>query len=131
MQDQTYFIGSVPHHDLPSYYAAADVFVQASHYESFGLVGLEALACGRPVVSTPVGVMATLSRSQRPGIVIADGSPAGLAAGVATAVDRAADWPTPVIRQTAKAYSWTQAAAAALEAYRTAMQADAVPYSWR
>lgn len=131
VQDQTYFIGSVPHHDLPSYYAAADVFVQASHYESFGLVGLEALACGRPVVSTPVGVMATLSRRQRPGIVIADGSPAGLAAGVATAVDRAADWPTPVIRQTAKAYSWTQAAAAALEAYRTAMQADAVPYSRR
>ena len=125
VQDQVHFYGSVAHRDLPSYYAAADIFVQASHYESFGLVGLEALACGRPVVSTPVGLMAVLSRRQRPGIVVADGSPAALAAGIVTAAAREADWPAPVIRQTATDFSWSDAASAALTAYRAAMQAEA------
>ncbi|MBR9987344.1 MAG: glycosyltransferase [Desulfosarcina sp.] len=125
VQEWVTFCGSVAHRDLPVYYAAADVFVQASHYESFGLVGLEALACGRPVVSTPVGLMAVLSRSQRPGIVVADGSPAELAAGILTAAARTADWPAPVIRQTATAFRWSDAASAALTAYRAAMQAEA------
>ena len=37
------------------YYSAADVLVVPSHYESFGLAAVEALACGTPVVATPVG----------------------------------------------------------------------------
>ncbi len=125
VQERVTFCGSVAHRDLPAYYAAADIVVMASHYESFGLVGLEALACGRPVVSTPVGVMAELARMQRPGIVTAEGSPAALAAGITIAGDRAPDWPAHIIRQSVRDYSWTNAAAAALAAYRAAMHADA------
>ena len=121
IQARVHFRGSVPHRDLPLYYAAADAFVTASHYESFGLVGLEALACGRPVVSTPVGVMAALVRKPRPGIVIADGSPSALAAGISAAMDRAPAWPAGVIRQTVHAYSWATAASAAIEAYRAVL----------
>lgn len=123
IQAWVHFCGSVPHRDLPYYYTATDVFVQASHYESFGLVGLEALACGRPVVSTPVGVMAVLARKHSPGIFIADGSPAALAAGIAIAGARVPDWPAPIVRQTAMDYSWNHAASAALEAYRAVIQA--------
>ena len=49
------FTGSVNQSELGRYYSAADVFVLPSHYESFGLVALEAMACGTPVVAARVG----------------------------------------------------------------------------
>lgn len=124
VQDWVTFCGSVAHRNLPAYYAAADMVVLASHYESFGLVGIEALACGRSVVSTAVGVLAELARMRRPGIITTDGSPAALAAGIAAAKDRVPDWPAHTIRQSVRDYSWTQSAAAALVAYRAAIKAD-------
>ena len=49
------FEGAVPHDALPAYYCAADVCVVPSYYESFGLVAVEAMACGTPVVASRVG----------------------------------------------------------------------------
>jgi D-inositol-3-phosphate glycosyltransferase len=49
------FIGAVDHDKLPLFYNAADVCVVPSHYESFGLVAVEAMACGVPVVASRVG----------------------------------------------------------------------------
>ena len=49
------FTGAVPHEDLPAWYSAADVCVVPSYYESFGLVAVEAMACGTPVVASRVG----------------------------------------------------------------------------
>jgi D-inositol-3-phosphate glycosyltransferase len=49
------FLDAIPHADLPLYYNAADVCVVPSYYESFGLVALEAMACGIPVVASRVG----------------------------------------------------------------------------
>jgi D-inositol-3-phosphate glycosyltransferase len=49
------FIGSRPQAQLPLLYSAADVVAVPSHYESFGLVALEAQACGTPVVASKVG----------------------------------------------------------------------------
>ena len=49
------FTGAVPHDELPLYYSAADVCVVPSYYESFGLVAVEAMACGTPVVASRVG----------------------------------------------------------------------------
>ena len=49
------FMGSQPHQMLPFYYAASDVVVMPSVYESFGLVVLEALACGATVLASAVG----------------------------------------------------------------------------
>ncbi len=49
------FVGAVPHDELPVYYSAADVCVVPSYYESFGLVAVEAMACGTPVVASRVG----------------------------------------------------------------------------
>ncbi|MFN0144865.1 MAG: glycosyltransferase [Dehalococcoidia bacterium] len=49
------FEGAVAHDLLPTYYSAADVCVVPSYYESFGLVAVEAMACGTPVVASRVG----------------------------------------------------------------------------
>jgi D-inositol-3-phosphate glycosyltransferase len=51
----TEFVGMVGHDRLPLYYTAADVCVIPSHYEPFGLVAIEAMACGTPVVASAVG----------------------------------------------------------------------------
>ena len=49
------FVGPVPHDRLPAYYNAADVTVVPSYYESFGLVAVESMACGTPVIASRVG----------------------------------------------------------------------------
>ncbi|MEX2245795.1 MAG: glycosyltransferase, partial [Dehalococcoidia bacterium] len=49
------FVGAVAHDELPLYYNAADVCVVPSYYESFGMVAVEAMACGTPVVASRVG----------------------------------------------------------------------------
>ena len=53
--DRTEFLGRLDHTQLPTYYAAADVCVVPSHYEPFGLVAIEAMASGTPVVASDVG----------------------------------------------------------------------------
>ncbi len=60
LEDQIDFVGQVDHNELPLYYSAADVCVVPSYYESFGLVALEAMACGIPVVAARVGGLSTI-----------------------------------------------------------------------
>ena len=55
LADIVAFVGAVPQVELPLYYNAADIFVMPSYFESFGLVALEAMACGLPVIATRVG----------------------------------------------------------------------------
>jgi glycosyltransferase involved in cell wall biosynthesis len=55
MRECTIFPGRLGDNDLPVYYAAADVCVVPSHYEPFGLVAIEAMASGTPVVASDVG----------------------------------------------------------------------------
>jgi D-inositol-3-phosphate glycosyltransferase len=55
LESQTHFVGQISHDRLPLYYRAADVCVVPSHYEPFGLVAIEAMGCGTPVVASDVG----------------------------------------------------------------------------
>ncbi|OYQ62553.1 glycoside hydrolase [Pseudanabaena sp. SR411] len=55
LTDYTLFAGRIGHDILPLYYTAADVCVIPSYYEPFGLVAIEAMACGVPVVASNVG----------------------------------------------------------------------------
>ena len=55
LQDAVSFVGAVKQAELPTYYSAADILVMPSYYESFGLVALEAMACGLPIIASRVG----------------------------------------------------------------------------
>jgi D-inositol-3-phosphate glycosyltransferase len=64
------FLGRRDQDKLPYYYSAADVLVMPSHYESFGMVALEAMACGTPVIASEVGGLAYLVRDGETGFTI-------------------------------------------------------------
>ena len=64
------FLGVRDQDKLPYYYSAAEVVVMPSHYESFGMVALEAMACGTPVIASEVGGLAYLVRDGETGFTI-------------------------------------------------------------
>jgi len=64
------FLGRRDQDKLPYYYSAAEVVVMPSHYESFGMVALEAMACGTPVIASEVGGLAYLVRDGETGFTI-------------------------------------------------------------
>ncbi len=64
------FLGKQDQQMLPYYYSASEIVVMPSHYESFGMVALEAMACGTPVVASQVGGLAFLVRDGETGFVV-------------------------------------------------------------
>jgi len=79
LTDRIEFVPPVPHHLLSSHYRAADVVVVPSRSESFGLVALEAAACGIPVVASSVGGLRTLVDHDRTGFLVDSREPGAFA----------------------------------------------------
>ncbi len=67
IEDVVTFLGARSHRTLPFYYSAAEAVVMPSHHESFGMVALEAMACGTPVIASEVGGLAHLVRDGETG----------------------------------------------------------------
>lgn len=70
VDDLVTFVGAVDHEELPDYYRAADVVVMPSFSESFGLVAVEAMASGVPVVVSRVGGLASTVADGRTGYLV-------------------------------------------------------------
>ncbi len=113
LEERVRFVEPQPHHILSSYYRAADVVVVPSRSESFGLVALEAAACGIPVVASGVGGLLSLIDDGRTGTLVADRSPHAFAAAIdellADPLRRAEMGAAAVER--ARRYTWSFAAA--------------------
>lgn len=85
--DRVHFVEPKPHHLLSSYYRAADVVVVPSRSESFGLVALEAAACGVPVVATAVGGLLNVVHDGVTGHLVEGRDPARFARAIAQLLD--------------------------------------------
>lgn len=79
VEDLVTFLGKRGQDTLPYYYSAAEAVVVPSHYESFGMVALEAMACGTPVVASQVGGLAFLVQDGLTGFTVPVDDPAALA----------------------------------------------------
>jgi D-inositol-3-phosphate glycosyltransferase len=80
IHDLVTFLGAKDQDLLPNYYAAAEVVVMPSHYESFGMVALEAMAMGTPVIASEVGGLAHLVKHGVTGYHVPSRDPEALAA---------------------------------------------------
>ena len=81
------FVPAEPHDHLATYYRAADACLVPSRSESFGLVALEAAACGTPVVAAAVGGLRSLVEHARTGFLVEGRDPAAYAAYVGEILD--------------------------------------------
>jgi D-inositol-3-phosphate glycosyltransferase len=78
LTDLVTFLGKRGQDTLPYYYSAAEAVVVPSHYESFGMVALEAMACGTPVVASQVGGLAFLVQDGITGFTVPVDDPQAL-----------------------------------------------------
>ena len=114
------FLGLIKHKELPHFYSAADVCVIPSYYESFGLVALESIACGTPVVATNVGDLKSIIRQGETGYVVMDNAPHHLAEKIALLLSK----PSPdmksalSIRESVTGFSWSNIAQAIIQECR-------------
>ncbi len=113
LHEQVRFVEPQPHHILSTYYRAADVVLVPSRSESFGLVALEAAACGIPVVASAVGGLLSLVDDGRTGRLVEGRNPDDYARAIAEILDdrelhRAM---SAAAVERAKRYTWGFAAA--------------------
>jgi D-inositol-3-phosphate glycosyltransferase len=111
--DRIRFTDPQPHHLLSTYYRAADVVLVPSRSESFGLVALEAAACGTPVVAAAVGGLRTLVEHGRTGFLVEGRDPQVFAAYTEQILDNPAlgrELAATAARR-ARNFTWSTAAA--------------------
>jgi alpha-1,6-mannosyltransferase len=121
-------------HTLAEYFAAADAFVHAGVHETFGLVILEALACGRPVVAPRAGAIPELLDESVGQLVEVGIDTAGaareLAAGIAALYDRDIEALGEAARRhVLDNYSWTKVLQGLMARYQAATSAGRLPAS--
>lgn len=116
-----------PRDELFRWYCVSDVVGVPSHNESFGLVALEAQACGRPVVATDVGGLRHAVDDGATGLLVPGHDPAEWAKAIGSILDdpEAARWLGATGAVHAATFSWSNTAASTLRAYAAAQRAYA------
>lgn len=117
------FVGRVSHELLNEYYCNADAVVIPSLYESYGLVALEALSCGTPVIGSNVGVLPEVVADGM-GALVSDITAENLASEITrVCIDKTvAILPRTEIRKKMENYSWSNTASALLHFYAMMIQ---------
>lgn len=126
IQDKVLFLGSKVQSELCRYYSAADAVVVPSLYESFGLVVVEALACGTPVLVSRVGKMTNLVQEGKSGFSFEPNDPMSLAEVIVQFYLNKADlWEKEHIREhVINKFSWSKTALETSKVLQTLIGGD-------
>ena len=106
LQERVFFMGNIQQHELPGYYACANLLVLASSREGMPNVLLEALACGTPVVATNVGGSPEVITSIDAGELIAKRTIESIAISITAVLSR--KLPPASVRKLAELFSWSK-----------------------
>jgi len=121
--DHVRFLGFISDWELADLMVAADVLVVPSVYEPFGIVALEGMAAGTPVVATNIGGLSEIIEHDKTGVLVYPRNPESIAWGVNRVLSdrKYADW---LVRNARKkvleAYSWEEIAKRTVEVYESA-----------
>jgi D-inositol-3-phosphate glycosyltransferase len=118
---QVHFVGAVPHGRVPALYRQADVCVVPSRHESFGLVALEAMASGLPVIATRTGGLQVTVLDEVTGFLVPPDEPGKMAQRLLTL------WSSPALRtamglrgaRAAEHFAWPEVAGRMLCLYQS------------
>lgn len=124
IEDSVAFHGLAEQEILPYFYSAADLCIIPSYYESFGMVALESLACGTPVVATKVGCIESVIQQGETGYAVMDNAPHRLADMIALFLSQPGERRTSpeTIRASITRFSWSNIADAIIGEYRAVMR---------
>jgi glycosyltransferase involved in cell wall biosynthesis len=121
--DRVRLIGQVARADMPALLRSADLVVCSPWYEPFGIVPLEAMACGVPVVASAVGGMLDTVVDSVTGALVPPRDPATLAEVIGTLLaspSRRADLARAGLQRVRSRYSWNRVAADTAAVYQQA-----------
>jgi teichuronic acid biosynthesis glycosyltransferase TuaC len=120
--DRIRLVGQVPHADLPRYYGAADLLVLASQREGWANVLLESMACGTPVVASPIPGNPEVVKERAAGLIMPERTARGI---VVSVQDLATDPPgRAATRAYAERFSWASTSQGQLDLFRTILNRD-------
>ena len=104
--DRVEFLPGIPQEKLKMYYGAADALILASSREGWANVLLEAMACGTPVIATPVGGNLEVVASVDAGVLLPERSASAISAGVKALLNRNID--RNATRRYAELFDWAE-----------------------
>jgi len=107
--------GNKPREEIPLWMNACDVFVLPSLSESFGIVQIEAMACGKPVVATKNGGSEEIVIEDKLGILVESKDPEGLLQAILVALE--VEWDAEYIREYSKQFAWERIAEKIVKVY--------------
>jgi len=117
MAEHVLLVGNRPRNEIPLWMNASDLFVLPSLNESFGIVQIEAMACGKPVVATNTPGSREIIASEKYGLLCQPGNPGDLADKILVGLEK--DWNQQEILQFAESFSWEKIAGEILRIYDT------------
>jgi len=119
LQDRVFFMGSRPQEELPLFYAASEACILPSRYESFGMVALEAMACGTPVIASHVGGLGFTVMDGVTGFLVPEGDAEGLAGRIHRLLESPSlrDEFARRAKERAKDFTWDRVVSSILELY--------------
>ena len=125
--DRVRFLGRVDHDEIPGLMASADVVASVPWYEPFGIVPVEAMACGRPVVATAVGGQLDTVVHEQTGLLVRPRQPEEVAAALRRllAEERLRERYGENAHRRAACYDWRRVAAETERVYRDVLDRSA------